>query len=125
MKKILLSVKPKYVEKILAGEKTVEYRKRIPTDTSVTQVLIYASYPIKRVVAEFTIGRLHEETPKELWRQTQQIGGISEQEFTAYFKDKKKAYAYVIKNLQIYADSKSLSHYGIEKAPQDFCYVDE
>ncbi len=125
MKKILLSVKPKYAKKILAGEKTVEYRKRIPTDNSVTQVLIYASYPIKRVVAEFTIGRFLEDTPKELWRQTRQIGGISEQEFANYFNDKDKAYAYVIKNLQIYTDSKSLSQYGIEKAPQDFCYVDE
>ena len=125
MKKILLSVKPKYAKKILAGEKTVEYRKRIPTDNSVTQVLIYASYPIKRVVAEFTIGRFLEDTPKELWRQTRQIGGISEQEFANYFNDKDKAYAYVIKNLQIYADSKSLSQYGIEKAPQDFCYVYE
>ena len=125
MKKILLSVKPKYVEKILAGEKTVEYRKRIPTDSSVKRVLIYASNPIKRVVAEFTIGRFLEETPKEMWRQTQQIGGISEQEFAAYFKDKNKAYAYEIKNLQIFGDSKPLSHYGVEKAPQDFCYVDE
>jgi len=125
MKKILLSVKPKYVEKILAGEKTVEYRKRIPADNSVTQVLVYASYPIKRVVAEFTIGRFLEETPKGLWKQTRLIGGISEQDFTDYFKGKDKAYAYVIKNLQIYADSKSLSQYGIEKAPQDFCYIYE
>ena len=56
MRKILLSIKPRYVEQILAGRKQVEYRKRIPQEDGVRQVLIYASHPLKKVVAEFTVG---------------------------------------------------------------------
>ena len=125
MKKILLSIKPCYVAEILAGRKAVEYRKRIPQDDTVRQVLIYSSHPVQRVVAEFTLGGFLSGTPKWLWGQTSEIGGITKEVFDHYFESKDVAYAYQIEHLQIFEIPKSLAEYGLEKGPQDFCYVEE
>lgn len=125
MKKILLSIKPCYVAEILAGRKTVEYRKRIPQDDTVRQVLIYSSHPVKRVVAEFTLGGFLTGSPEWLWEQTSEIGGITRDVFDKYFEKKAVAYAYQIEHLQIFEQPKLLAAYGMEIGPQDFCYVEE
>lgn len=125
MKKILLSIKPCYVAEILANRKRVEYRKRIPQDNTVKQVIIYSSYPVKRVVAEFTLGGFLSGPPEWLWEQTSTVGGISKDVFERYFKGKDNAYAYQIENLKIFVQPKLLAEYELEKGPQDFCYVEE
>ena len=123
MVKVLLSIKPEFVAEILAGGKQVEYRKRIPQNRSAKQVLIYASHPVKRVVAEFTIGGFLEGTPAEVWAETRDVSGITKEFFDKYFEGKKVAYAYRIKDLRIY--DKPLMLPKDMKAPQDYCYVEE
>ena len=125
MKKVLLSIKPCYVAEILAGRKTVEYRKRIPQDNTVNQVLVYSSFPVKRVVAEFTLGGFLSGTPEWLWEQTSNVGGISKDVFDQYFEDKDITYAYQIDNLQVFEHPRPLAEYGLERGPQDFCYVED
>ncbi len=124
MKKILLSIKPCYVAEILTGRKCVEYRKRIPKNDTVRRVLVYSSHTVKKVVAEFTLGGFLSGTPEWLWGQTSEIGGITKDVFDDYFEGKDVAYAYQIENLQIFEHAKSLSDYGVERAPQDYCYVE-
>lgn len=125
MKKILLSIKPCYVAEILAGRKKVEYRKRIPRDADVRQVLIYASSPMKKVVAEFTIAGYLKSSPDSLWRQTSLISGVSKEGFDRYFKGKKIAYAYQIADLRKMEPSRTLADYGLRCGPQDYCYVED
>lgn len=125
MRKIMLSIKPCFVEKILAGRKLVEYRKRIPQDHTVSQVLIYASYPTKKVVAEFQVGGYLAESPEILWQQTSRIGGIDKNLFDKYFFKKDVAYAYHITNLQMLPTPMSLSDFGLKRGPQDYCYVED
>ena len=125
MKKILLSIKPCYVAEILAGRKTVEYRKRIPQDDTVRQVLIYSSHPVKRVVAEFTLEGFLSGSPEWLWGQTSEIGGITKEVFDQYFEGKNISYAYLIDNLQVFEYPRPLGEYGLERGPQDFCYVED
>lgn len=125
MRKIMLSIKPCYVKEILAGRKLVEYRKRIPHDHTVSQVLIYASYPTKRVVAEFQVGGYLAEFPDSLWQQTSGIGGIDKEVFDNYFKNRDVAYAYQITNLQMLPTPMPLSAFGLKRGPQDYCYVED
>ena len=125
MRKILLSIKPRYVEQILAGRKQVEYRKRIPQEDGVRQVLIYASHPLKKVVAEFTVGEYITDTLELLWEQTHEIGGIAKEEFDNYFKGKTVGYAYRIENLQRFEEARELCEFGMERGPQDYCYVED
>lgn len=125
MRKILLSIKPRYVEQILAGRKQVEYRKRIPQENEVRQVLIYASHPKKKVVAEFTVGGYITDTPERLWELTHEIGGITKEGFDGYFEGKDIGYAYRIENLQRFDVERDLSDFGMERGPQDYCYVED
>lgn len=125
MKKILLSIRPFFVEKILNGSKTVEYRKRIPKDASIRQVLVYSSYPVRKVVAEFTVGGYLTGTPDKLWSKTCLIGGIDYVTFKKYFSDKSIGYAYQIKDVKLFPRERTLFEYGLDYAPQDFCYVED
>ena len=125
MRKILLSIKPRYVEQILAGRKQVEYRKRIPQEDGVRQVLIYASHPLKKVVAEFTVGEYITDTLELLWEQTHEIGGIAKEEFDDYFEGKTVGYAYRIENLRRFEEARELCEFGMERGPQDYCYVED
>ena len=52
MVKALLSVKPEYAEKILSGEKIYEFRRRIFKRKDVDILVIYATRPQCRVVAD-------------------------------------------------------------------------
>jgi len=49
--KILISINPEYVEKILSGEKKYEFRKINPK-RKIDALVIYQTYPLMRVVAE-------------------------------------------------------------------------
>ena len=124
MRKLLLSIKPKYVDAILAGTKRVEYRTRIRKDPEVTTALIYRSGDLKKIVAEFTIGGIIEGSPKQVWEQTKDFGGIEEKDYFRYFATRDIAYAYQICNLVIYPEAIPLSSLGIKKAPMSFMYIE-
>lgn len=124
MRKLLLSIKPKYVDAIIAGSKTVEYRTRIRKDARVTKVLIYRSGDMKKVVGEFDIGRIIGGTPEQVWEQTKELGGIARSDYFRYFANRNRAYAYCICNLKLYSDPMSLCSLGINKAPMSFMYID-
>ena len=67
--KILLSIKPEYVKSITNGTKKYEYRK-ICAKKDVHSIIIYATTPIKRVVAEVEITDVLICPPSELWKKT-------------------------------------------------------
>ena len=56
--KVLLSIKPEFVEEIIEGRKKFEYRKSIFTRTDVSSVVVYATKPFGKVVGEFEIGSI-------------------------------------------------------------------
>lgn len=123
MNKILLSIKPKYVKRILEGSKKVEYRKVIPKCKDITHIIIYASAPIRRVVAEVSISDILSDKPSILWEKTFSIGGISNDEYCAYFINRQVAHAFVIEDINIFTPYRKLSDYGIKNPPQNFVYI--
>ena len=124
MRKLLLSIKPKYVDAILAGTKRVEYRTRIRKDPEVTTALIYRSGDLKKIVAEFTIGGIIKGSPEQVWEQTKEFGCIEKKDYFRYFANRDIAYAYQICNLVIYPEPIPLVKLGIEKAPMSFMYIE-
>lgn len=122
MCKMLLSINPEYVKSILEGEKVYEYRKfRCRED--VNKIVIYATAPQKQVVAEAEIGNILEADPLSVWQQTKELSGISYAFFRKYYKGKKKAFAYELKNLVIYDNPLTLADIGVSHAPQSFRYI--
>jgi predicted transcriptional regulator len=122
--KVLLSIKPEYVEKIFSGEKKFEYRKCIFQKKGVKTIVIYSTMPVGRVVGEFQIGEILSASPLEIWSITKEFSGIKEDFFQQYFKDKDLAHAIQIQKLVVYKKSKKLNEVIAGNVPpQSFCYI--
>lgn len=94
MKKVLLiSIHPKFVEKILTGEKRFEFRKHIPS-CEISHLLIHATAPEKHLVAIVEIEQILQAPPSVLWEQTKYAAGISRSFFREYFYGSKIASAF-------------------------------
>ena len=122
MCQMLLSINPEFVESILNGTKLFEYRKfRCRED--VDKIIIYATAPQKQVVAEAEIVYIIEDDVLNVWRQTKQHSGITYSFFRKYYRGKKKAVAYRLKNVVLYDEPLSLEDIGVSCAPQSYCYL--
>lgn len=121
MRKILISIKPKYVRLILSGEKLYEYRKRIPME--VETVVIYATAPVKQIVGEFKVDYVLSMTPKELWDKTHAHSGLTKDKFFKYFDVESIAHALSIKDVVVYEAPLNLSDINVKRAPQSWQYL--
>ena len=122
MCQMLLSINPEYVESILKGTKLYEYRKFRCRD-DVDKIIIYATAPQKQVVAEAEIEYIVEDEILNVWHQTKKYSGITYSFFRKYYKGKKKAVAYRLKNVVVYDKPLSLKDLGVSCAPQSYCYL--
>ena len=123
-KTILLSIHPCFVEKIFSGEKLFEYRKKIPTD--IDYVIIYATVPVKNIVAIVEVDSVLEGSPQEIWEKTKLKAGVSEDFFKSYFNQKSNARAIRIKEVHKLQEPKSINILDdIQVAPQSYRYVHE
>ncbi len=123
-RKILISIKPKYIDMILKGEKRYEYRRVVPTRSGVTTLIVYISSPIKKVCMEIEVIDVIALPIDELYTLTIDKGGISKKEFYSYFKGKEIGYAYKLGKVKEYNPPKSLLELGIKRAPQSYMYID-
>lgn len=122
--RVLLSIKPVFVEKIFSGEKLYEFRRVLFRKDNVTTVVVYASAPVQKVVGEFEIEALISLAKCELWDITAQHAGIDKSHFDAYFQGKTHANAIKIKNVKRYKKPKDLeSGFNLKAPPQSFAYV--
>lgn len=122
MRKILISINPEHVAKILSGEKKFEYRTKAAKQ-DVDSLIIYETTPVKRVVAEAKILEVLELPPEELWEETKEHSGISKVFFDEYFNGRTVGYAYRLGEVKIYDEPLELSDYGVKSAPQSFIYL--
>ena len=120
---VLLSIKPRYIEEIIKGNKRYEFRKSIfckPVD----KIWIYASRPTKKIVGSFEIKRVVKDTPENLWNTLNHHAGIDEEDFFEYFANSRFGFAIEIKNfspLKIPIDPRVFS--TTFTPPQSFYYV--
>lgn len=122
---VLLSIKPKYADAILRGEKRYEFRKTLFKRTDIDRILIYSSSPVKKIVGSFEVGKIVEGKPTKLWDELSYEAGIDEAEFFEYYENKDKGFAIEITNLQQFdepIDPKQLNSKFVP--PQSFCYIE-
>lgn len=122
---ILLSIHPEYVEKILKGEKTFEFRKKIPNCFKDDQrIAIYSTSPVRRVVAYVDAGDVISGKPSAVWRQTSKMAGLSKIEFDSYFYGREVACAIPIECVHRINKPITLRQAGYTSgAPQSFSYL--
>lgn len=121
---VLLSIKPRFADEILKGNKKYEFRKSVFKKSSGSgKVYIYSTAPIKKIVGSFTIESIIEDYPCNLWKMFNKYSGIKKDEFFEYFKNKQKGYAIKIKEVEVYKnpiDPKLL--FPDFYPPQSYCY---
>jgi predicted transcriptional regulator len=94
---LLISIRPRFAEKIFDGSKTVELRRVCPKIVAGDLALVYVSSPTKEVQGAFEVARVITSSPTVLWRRIGKKSGVTRAEFFAYFHGKKEAHALVIK----------------------------
>lgn len=120
--KVMMSIKPEYVEKILDGTKTFEFRKK-RCKNAVDSIIIYATAPIMKVVAEVKVVGIIQDTPQVVWQQTASRSGISKAFFDSYFSGHNTAVAYVLGCVEQFHPPRNLSEYKVTTAPQSYRYL--
>lgn len=95
---VLLSIKPKYANAILAGEKLVEFRK-LSFKKEIERVYIYSSAPEQLIIGYFTIEDIISDTPQKLWKKYKNVGSITQADFFQYFAEKQVGFSIKIKSV--------------------------
>jgi predicted transcriptional regulator len=122
MSKILLSINEEHVINILSNKKKYEYRSKV-AKKKIDTIVIYCTAPIKKVVAEVEVIGIIEGKPDDVWLETKNQSGISEEFYNGYFKGRDKAYAYKLGKVKEYSVEKKLIDFGVGFAPQSFVYL--
>ena len=121
--RVLLSIKPKYAELILSGEKKYEFRRSIFRNPRIKQIIIYASSPVSKIIGEFEIDDILSFDIKELWSHTMDHAGIDKEYYDTYFSGKDIGHAIKVKNAKRYSKHKELKEFNVKRAPQSFAYI--
>ena len=95
---VLMSIQPGYAEAILDGTKTVELRRRRPSFSEGTTVLVYSSSPDREVRGAFDAGEVLAGAPDELWLLVRDRAGVARADFLTYFAGCAVAYAIEVRN---------------------------
>jgi predicted transcriptional regulator len=123
--RVLLSVKPRFAEAILAGEKIFEFRRAVFRRSGIRTVLLYASSPTRKVVGEFTIETVLTLGLDALWGATHMGGAIDRGYFDQYFQGLTTGHALKVKSVRRYRSPLCLNKtFGIQYPPQSFRYVE-
>lgn len=120
--RVLLSINPEFVAKIASGEKKYEFRK-IEFKQEISEILVYETSPMSKVVGIFRRGVILSEAPEKIWELTKLHSGIEKDFFDSYYENRTKAVAIEIQDYQSFKVPKKLSEYGVKTAPQSFVYI--
>ena len=94
----IISLKPKYAEAILTGQKKCEFRK-VLFSRKVHILIIYATRPVGRLVGWASIEGMETGSPREIWDRTWRDAGITHDEFNNYYKGSSRAICIHIRNV--------------------------
>lgn len=120
---VLLSIKPEFVNKILAHEKLYEFRKSI-FKQDVERIYIYSTYPVKKIVGYFEVTDIIRNSPRELWDLFSDVSGICEKDFFKYFSGSEEGVAIRIEDVIVFDEFIDMRAFDDFRAPQSFCYVE-
>ncbi len=105
---ILISLASRYAEKIFAGEKQVELRRRTMRVAPGATVWIYVKLPVGSIVGRAKVEAVHASSPASLWRRFGLVSGLSKEEFFEYFKGVTQGFALVLEGARRLRQSLSL-----------------
>lgn len=122
---VLLSIKPKYADLILAGSKRVEFRRSWAAQ-GVCSIVLYASAPVQKIVGLVEVESVVIAPPSALWKTcVAKGGGLTRKELRDYFLGKSKGVAILLGKAIVpvkYLDPAEIVNDFVP--PQSFKYLD-
>ena len=121
---VLLSVKPRYSDLIVAGSKKVEFR-RVWANEAVRWMAIYSSSPAQQIVGIVEIESVVVASVSTLWMLNgSRGGGLTRTELRSYFAGTPKGYAVILgRVLRPQAPIEPSTIVPGFRAPQSFRYL--
>jgi predicted transcriptional regulator len=105
------------------GDKRVEFRKRVFRHP-IRYVVIYATSPVKSIIGFCRVGRIRVDSPSQIWKEYQSIGGVAAGTYKSYYANSSIAVAIEMEQLYIFAHPISLMTLPIRiTPPRSYNYV--
>ena len=125
---VVLSLKPRFAEAILAGAKTVELRRTVPKIVVPTRALLYAATPVRALLGTCVVTDVVSAELDVLWQEHGPGTGLAYQEFRQYFAGVDAGAALTLAHPQPFSRSIPLEDLRARprgfRPPQSFAYVD-
>ncbi len=123
-KAVLISIHPKYVDKILDGTKRVEFR-RVWAAQNVTHMVIYSTSPHMKIVAIAEITKVFSASKSRLWEVAKEFGGgVTRHELREYFSGVTRGKAVLLGSIEKLNEPCELRDvFPGWRAPQSFVYL--
>ena len=125
---VVLSLKPRFAETILAGANTVELRRTEPKIVVPTQALLYAASPVRALVGTCIITSVQPLDLVTLWQEHGSGSGLLEHEFQEYFEGVDVGTALTLVQPSAFGRQIPLQDLRARpkgfRPPQSFAYVD-
>jgi predicted transcriptional regulator len=123
---LLVSMKPQYAERILAGTKLIEIRKRFSGKWVGCKAILYSSSPQRALVGEATVRSITSGCPTDIWARFGNSIGCSSKDFKAYVGSAKEISAIELDEIFPYRQPIGLSQISRLlgenlRPPQSYC----
>ena len=126
---VVLSIRPTYMARILDGRKTIELRRRFPTDMPPDAlVLLYSTSPVQAIVGSAHLETVTQCPVRRLWREFGTEAAVTRAEFDAYFDGRESGCALRLSDVQAFSSPLHLTDLTREfefSPPQSYCYWKE
>jgi predicted transcriptional regulator len=123
---LLLSLRPRFADSILSGNKSVELRRQRITPEPGTPVILYASAPTMGIVGTARIADAQVAAPDDVWEQFHERLGLTYEEFALYLAGATQASALELTAINPLPDALPLAHLRATVAfspPQSYRYL--
>lgn len=100
MNDAIISIKPRHVENILLGSKTVELRTRSINLPTGSRLWVYSTLPVGKVKLSTDIDFIETQCPKKIWAKYGKKICISKDEYDEYTKGRELVTAIGLQNIR-------------------------
>ena len=122
---IILSVKSKYLKRIYAGTKSIEIRKRIPRKLKPNELVWFYESGKGAVTGLARFYGYKIIAPKQALVEYGSTMGVTNTEFWNYVGNSKKIVLLSFTFVSYFDKWLPLSDFGLKRAPQSYCYVED
>ena len=124
---VILSIKPRYSNPIISGAKTVELRRRFPTNIPTgTIAYIYSTTPVRAIIGYAEILDVLKKPIEKIWKDHWQNAYIERKDFDSYFEGIEHGFVLCFKNAQAFKREIGLNELREQYdfiPPQSFLYA--